>query len=387
MTTTTDKPAVTPSVDLHPAVCMPKTFAFNAVPERPKTVPHRIAAGDPALGPLHAFQGTFVGQGFNTIFRPQNKATPTALPVPQPDSDNVLELNLTAETLSFSQSLGTVPNRGEVQGDIALNGVSYLQTINDVTDPEVSTSIHFEPGLWMIAPPTTHPQQTESTLFRLGSIPHGTTINAQGTFFTVSGGPKIDPVDITPFKTGDSTARIRFPSQTATNPGTARIPQDLSIVPSITQALLDDPTALLRSQIDGLNIVSTDVILIDTQSKTIPGGGTDNINFLTGDGQGPNASAVQMSATFWIETVQAVIEVGPAEANVAQLVTAVVPAGAPAPVFSVTSASGVDKSQSITVTFTQIQYSQLVLLNFANLSWPHVSVATLVPSTPIDVQL
>jgi hypothetical protein len=387
MTTTTDKPTAPPSIDLHPAVCMPKDFAFDAVPERPKIIPHRVVEGEPALGPLQAFAGAFVGRGFNTIFRPQNKATPTALPVPQPDSNNVLELNLTAETLSFSQSLGTVPNRGQAQGDIALNGVSYLQTITDVTDPEISTSIHFEPGLWMIAPPTAHPQETESTLFRLGSIPHGTTINAQGTFSTVSGGPKIDPIDITPFKIGDDTARIRFPSQTATDTKTARIPQDLSIVPSITQDLLDDPTALLRSQINGLNIVSTDVILIDTQSKKIAGGGTDNINFLNGDDQGPNASAVEMSATFWIETVQAVIEVGPAEANVAQLVEAVVPASAPAPVFSVTSASTIDKNQSITVTFTQIQYSQLVLLNFANLSWPHVSVATLVPSTPIDVRL
>ncbi len=387
MTTTTDKPTVAPSIDLHPAVCMPKDFAFDAVPERPKIIPHRIIEGQPPLGPLQAFQGDFVGRGFNTIFRPQNKATPTALPVPQPDSNNVLELNLTAETLSFSQSLGAVPNRGEAQGDIALNGVSYLQTITDVTDPKISTSIHFEPGLWMIAPPTAHPQETESTLFRLGSIPHGTTINAQGTFFTVSGGPKIDPIDITPFKIGDNTARIRFPSQTATDIKTARIPQDLSIVPSITQELIDDPTALLRSQINGLNIVSTDVILIDTQSKKISGGGTDNINFLNGDDQGPNAPAVEMSATFWIETVQAVIEVGPAEANVAQLVRAAVPANAPAPVFSVTSASTIDKNQSITVTFTQIQYSQLVLLNFANLSWPHVSVATLVPSTPIDVRL
>jgi hypothetical protein len=366
---------------------MPKDFAFDAVPERPKIIPHRIVEGQPPLGPLQAFQGDFVGRGFNTIFRPQNKATPTALPVPQPDSNNVLELNLTAETLSFSQSLGAVPNRGEAQGDIALNGVSYLQTITDVTDPKVSTSIHFEPGLWMIAPPTAHPEETESTLFRLGSIPHGTTINAQGTFFTVAGGPKIDPIDVTPFKIGDNTSRIRFPSQTAADTKTARIPQDLSIVPSITQELLDDPTALLRSQINGLNIVSTDVILVDTQSKKISGGGTDNINFLNGDDQGPNASAVEMSATFWIETIQAVIEVGPAEANVAQLVRAEVPANAPAPVFSVTSASTIDKNQSITVTFTQIQYSQLVVLNFANLSWPHVSVATLVPSTPIDVRL
>ena len=35
--------------------------------------------------------------------------------------------------------------------------------------------------------------------------------------------------------------------------------------------------------------------------------------------------------------------------------------------------------KTITVSSTQIQYSQVVLLNFAGLTWPHVSVATLVP--------
>jgi hypothetical protein len=33
----------------------------------------------------------------------------------------------------------------------------------------------------------------------------------------------------------------------------------------------------------------------------------------------------------------------------------------------------------------QIQYSQQVLLNFNTLTWPHVSVATLVPSEPISI--
>ena len=39
----------------------------------------------------------------------------------------------------------------------------------------------------------------------------------------------------------------------------------------------------------------------------------------------------------------------------------------------------------ITVQATQIQYSQQVFLNFNNLTWPHVSVATLVPASPIPV--
>ena len=65
----------------------------------------------PNLGPLVAFVGTWTGQGFNTIFRPNNTKTPTVF-VPPITSDNVLELNLTRETLSFSNSLGSIPNRG-----------------------------------------------------------------------------------------------------------------------------------------------------------------------------------------------------------------------------------------------------------------------------------
>jgi hypothetical protein len=111
-------------------------------------------------------------------------------------------------------------------------------------------------------------------------------------------------------------SRIRFPSQTATDSATARIPQDISVAPALTQALLDDPNSLLLSHIAGMNIVSTDVIIIDTQSAAVSGGGTDNIGFLGGDAAaGPNANAVQMSAIFWIETVQARRHGGAAQAR------------------------------------------------------------------------
>jgi hypothetical protein len=95
-----------------------------------------------------------VGNGFNPIFRPQNPATLTPLEtrVPGPVSDNILELNLTSEVLSFlgAEHLTNVPNRGMIQGDISLAGVSYLQTVNDITglDPKnPAPGIHFEPGL------------------------------------------------------------------------------------------------------------------------------------------------------------------------------------------------------------------------------------------------
>src|ERR1700678_3598898 len=131
---------------LTPAVFLPDNFEFGEVPSTEGSTLASPSPQAPSLGPLAAFTGTFHGNGFNTIFRPDNPETPTKLPVPVSGSDNVLELNLTEETLSFSPGLGSVPNRGEVQGDITLNGVPYLQAINDITIAGQSVGIHFEPG-------------------------------------------------------------------------------------------------------------------------------------------------------------------------------------------------------------------------------------------------
>jgi hypothetical protein len=107
------------------------------------------------VNPVDPTRGmNFAGRGFNTIFRPQSTKTPTDLPLRAP-GNNVLELNLTTETLSFSPPLGNVPNRGSgVQGDIFLNALPYVQSVNDVTSLP-ATGIHFEPGMWLSIPPTT----------------------------------------------------------------------------------------------------------------------------------------------------------------------------------------------------------------------------------------
>ena len=204
---------------------VPKNFTIDEVPFRPGVAPPDVADDAPDLGPLKAFTGTFTGRGFNTIFRPHKPSIPIGLDIEPPPSDNVLELNLTIETLSFHDKLGKVPNRGLLQADIELNGVPYLQSISDVTDPTITTPIHFEPGLWLIVPPTEHPDARESTFARLASIPHGTTINAQGTMVTIAGPPEIEPVDITPFSITDPTVLHTFASQTVSDVTTARIPK------------------------------------------------------------------------------------------------------------------------------------------------------------------
>jgi len=381
------------SIKLTSVISLPSDFKFDEVLPGPRT--SGATPPVPALGPLAAFVGNWSGSGFNTIFRPDNNKTPTVLPVPV-SQDNILELNLTSESLSFSPSLGNVPNRGTTpQGDIFLNGVPYLQAINDVTTGQ-SIGIHLEPGLWMFVPSTTDPAEGQ-TVVRMASIPHGTTILAQGTAKTINGVPTIPSVNITPFIPGSNpTAFVPFPSQTATNQGTARIPQDLTSFinnGSITQAMLDDPNTLLRNHISQQKIAATTQISISTHPDTpLFGGGAENIAFLQGSTPPPppgfaNAETLQMTATFWIETVEVTIEVPvftPGQPPLA-IKGQADGTGRPVPTFLVRPPIPIPLPRPITFAFTQIQYSQVVLLFFNGLTWPHVSVATLIPAAGIPV--
>ncbi|HTZ66746.1 MAG TPA: heme-binding protein [Roseiarcus sp.] len=384
-------------------------FHFNQV--RPFPLAPEEAPAPPAqapLGPLSNFTGEFAGTGFNMIFRPNsnpptttlfpNPVTPTPPAVP---NENVLELNLTTETLTFSAALGNVPNRGlQVQNDIFLNAVPYVQAINDVTNPATgkadgpATGIHFEPGLWVHVPATNNVPVLGESLVRLASIPHGTTINAQTTkIVTTAGPPTILPVSITPFVIGTSPPNlIAFAAQIAANSDTPRIPQDLTrfiAAGTITQAILDDPNTVLREAIAGQKITQTIVFTVGTPpDSTVPfGGGTDNIAFLEGNAAitTPNADAVSMTATFWIETVEHRIPIPILRKGESKKIAAPARPGHPTPVFLVEPPHDIPAPIVIIVHSTQIQYSQSVFLNFAGLTWPHVSVATLVPTGQLTV--
>jgi hypothetical protein len=394
-------------------ITLPEDFEFGAVDHSSTTArANAILPPVPPLGPLATFVGTWKGSGFNTIFRPDNTVSASSmnLPIPLAPSDNLLELNLTSETLTFSQSLGSIPNRGSGnQADALLNGVPYLQVINDVTTPGTTVGIHVEPGIWLMVPASTAPAEGP-TLVRMASIPHGTTIEAQGTSTTAPGAPTIPTIDITPFftpSTGiptDPQPRLgKFPSQTAASNNTARIPQDLSAfiaAGTLTQAMLDDPNSVLRNLINTQTITETTTISISTQPASPPiipgaptfGGGTNNIAFLLGDGTQPvagrpNAQTLQMTATFWIETVEHVIRVPrPVPGNPPLLLKPTTRlAGQHVPTFSVSPPPEITFPIEIKVFSTQIQYSQTVMLNFNGLTWPHVSVATLVPADPVIV--
>jgi len=80
-------------------------------------------------------------------------------------------------------------------------------------------------------------------------------------------------------------------------------------------------------------------VISSDPATPVVGGGVANTAFLQGvAAAGPNAQAVLVTATFWIETVQG-------------------------------QGGGPDVHQ--------LQYTQTVLLNFNGLSWPHITVGTL----------
>ncbi len=290
----------------------------------------KVAAPAPnPLGPLAELPGTWKGHGFNTIWRPHQ----VGLPGEPAKQDRVLELNLTAETLQFSRIPGNIPNRGFLEPDIELFGVTYLQQISDRL---MRTGIHAEPGVWVSVPVTENPAEKASVV-RMGSIPHGTTINAQGEALTVNSGPQIKPNNITPFVIGDPAKLVPFPETDLAVATKFRLPQP-PLLAEIHQSMVDNPNSVLTDAIKNQKITKTTVLNIST-TPTAPlvGGGTDNISFLLGTAGGPNANAAEMSAIFWIECVE--------------------DPGKP--------------------PYLQLQYTQTVLLNFGGLSWPHVSVATL----------
>jgi hypothetical protein len=277
------------------------------------------------LGPLADLPGRWEGKGFNQIWRPHHATSSD--PAKQ---DRFLELNLTTETLEFEEIKGPIPNRGFRQGDIAMFGVTYLQKVSDI----VSGGIHIEPGIWAAIPPTTNPAEGP-TVARLASIPHGTTILAQGTSL-VAPHPIIKPNSITPFVIGNPARTVTFPESTLKTPSEFRGVSSHAI----TQTMVDNPNSVLTDALQHEEVISTVVLIVSTTaSSSISGGGTDGTAFLQGSATaGPNASPASMNAIFWIEKLAP-------------------KGGGP--------------------ELLQLQYTQTVLLNFNGLSWPHVSVATL----------
>ncbi len=295
-------------------------FSFQPLPAIQDGVQQLSVGAASPLGPLAGLAGKWTGRGFNVIWRPNH--TPST-------QDRFLELNVTSEQLEFTPISGPIPNRGLLQSDISMFGLTYLQQISDAN---LNAGLHIEPGLWVVIPKTTDPN-VPPTVARLASIPHGTTIVVQGTATPLAGAPTIPNTSIKPFSIGQPTSEIDFPEQTLTNQTSFR--SSGAGLTGVTQAMVNNPNGILQAAIAGQHITATTTLHVTSTDTPVPGGGTANTAFLKGGADGPNAVAVSVNATFWLETLQ----------------------GQSAP--------------------TQLQYAQTVLLNFNTLSWPHITVATL----------
>lgn len=328
------------------------------------------------LGPLAGFSGKWQGTGFNIAAHPDFAG----------NADVRLDLNLTADTITFDPIPAVINNRGYTQADIEMFGLTYLQHSIDTTG---NWPIHAEPGMWISLPATTRPAdeppQGGRLVTRMFSVPHGASFVAQGFALPFSGPPTIDtagdPAD------GNRPAFSCFPSFNTT-PLTPAFPAAGSAVAAagtsgrfssytvanspglpapITQQLVDDPVTLLQQtiksqvaegyQFEGvaINVATASAIRFQSAGADGPeivsapqfGGGIADCGFLRGVSTAkPNLAVSLVYSTFWLEQLTH-------------------PDGRPPE--------------------AQLQYAQSALLNFPvrsadgepNTSWPHVSVSTL----------
>jgi hypothetical protein len=367
------------------------------------------------LGLLADLAGSWSGEGFNLIARPDF----------QGNANLYLQLNQTREDLKFDPIGSAIPNRGFGQEDIQLFGLTYLQKISDLSN---GGALHIEPGIWVTQPPTNFPPETApppgQIVARMASIPHGNAMLALGTAEPFTGPPVLTTAaaqytgslfpsfNSTPFATtptaptppgplinaagsDEKTTAANTPKAVAftqydlsvaassTNPRTpfGTDPPDPALPATINgvamQSVINDPILLLQAVINdqvaggftfagtAINIATQAQVTFLKNANSGPGtaaqpapstvvpvpdgaGGIENILFLLGNQAPPppqpNAQTALVYATFWIEKV--------------------------------TTPGG--------TSFMQLQYAQMVILNFPILTapavvlgWPHISVATL----------
>jgi hypothetical protein len=393
------------------------------------------------LGPLAFLAGSWRGPGFNAIWRPDNpESLPITNPPDQTKRFLELNLTTDSFDFHVIPGVvpnrGLNP-----QTDLSLYGLHYLQRVSDadpapsptVQPPGYSQTagqaLHIEPGLFMNVPASSQastgdtPLVNQNTIVRMGSIPHGVTVLMQGPNPGVKptlGKPPIPP--LTPFTGYPGLTPIPFPGAYTVPPQPAPVPPgpnppavgiqpiDLDgaqhVIPEINIALdtlappsqssgpfpasfqgfINDPNSVLRDAIANQDILGFVAINLTTDTLTTNGRPTlgvgslfetvSNIPFLgvanqtppsplpsqpatvaTAAAPIPNAFVYSASATFWIEWVRIPDQppLGPDPGPGVMELEPFWPRGA----------------------FLQLQYSQLVILLFNGVLWPHVTVATM----------
>lgn len=273
------------------------------------------------LGALADLDGTWIGTGFNLI----------ALPL-FPHEGIIpfrLKLNTTVEILEFTPIGASVPNRGFEQPDIEIHGLHYLQKVADGLTHE---PLHIEPGFWLNVPPSAA-SMGKREVVRQSTIPHGNSVLATGEASEIEGPPVIATTPSIPL----SHALHPIGNKFYLSPyAAARADDQEKLRPkAFLPDYVTDPSQALRdtlqSQLARGQTVEHTVVLT---TSTKPGA----IGNIPSD-----VDATSLDTVLWIERVRGPVvdeTVGPP-------------------------------------TFLQLQYVQTVMLDFDNIFWPHISVATL----------
>lgn len=305
-------------------------------------ISHEVAAPPDPLGPLRGLVGasssgaatrTWTGTGFNMIWRPNHGQIGS--------KPYFLQLMFTSEVLTFTEIAGAIANRGSRQNDIAMGGVAYMQQINDTFD---DSGQHVEPGVWLNVPSTKNPA-APSSVVRMASIPHGTTVNLQGVS-SIQNPPSFPALSISPFPVGLPANCFDLPESDLSRSSLSRTP--LPRVVGLDQAHLDNPALFLSDMLADQTLLTSTLLDVSSpvDNAALVGGGIANITFLTGVGSlptgGPNALVSFVDTGWWIERVM----------------------------------TGAQPE------FDQLQYYQLVLIDFLGTSFPHITVATLTAEPP-----
>ena len=348
------------------------------------------------LGPLAFLAGSWQGTGFNQIWRPDNNQPPENSAIRR-----FLELNLTNESFQFDVIPGVVQNRGVAnQPDLNLFGLHYLQQVSDADPPPFPTAgqaLHIEPGFFMNVPASELPANPAS-IVRLASIPHGVSLLFQGPAPSptpVNGPPNIPPIYPIPELTTFTPEPPPFTPPTPPPPGPlglgiqpTEIPPPggtggLHPVPEVYlasdvvgsqsngpyppefQDFVNDPNSVLRNAIASQDILGTITIELSTENVADSIG---NIPFLgipnpaeAQNPTNPNAFVSSARATFWIEWVH---------------IDNQHPGNKPPSPPGQGNGNGPGPFPG-QPTFLQLQYSQLTILIFNGVVWPHINVATL----------
>ena len=359
------------------------------------------------LGLLGELAGTWHGMGFNLIARPDFEG----------NSNLYLQLNQTHETLKIDPIGSSIPNRGFGQNDIELFGLTYLQKISDAP---TGGALHIEPGIWITQPATTYPPETApqggQIVARMGTIPHGNSLLAQGVAQPFTGPPTLKTptaeyafsqfpsFNSTPFATlptappvinaAGSSEKLSAAvppgftqydltvAASATNPrtpfGTTEPPLPTAIDGVPMQDVVNDPIKLLQAVInqqvaDGHTFEGT-ALNIATQAS---------ISFLTNANNKPAAPPVVVTPLNGAGGIENILFLEGGEP--------VGPKGPNADTALVYATFWIEKVKHANrPSFMQLQYAQMVILDFPiltaltgvpskliNLGWPHISVATL----------